>query len=58
MIMLDQLKEVMDDIERENNWAFTFIQDILIKKEEGEYTLSKKQFNKLVEIHNEYYLKY
>ena len=59
MIMLEQLKEVMDDIEPVDSWAFNYIQDILIKKEQNpNMVLSTKQFKKLVELHEKFYLKY
>ena len=59
MIMLDQLKEKLDDIADVDDWAFEFITDILIRKEENpDNKLTKKQFNKLVELHEKYYLKY
>ena len=59
MIMLDQLKEKLDDIADVDDWAFEFITDVLIRKEENpDYKLTKNQFNKLVEFHEKYYLKY
>ena len=57
MRMLDNLKEVLDDIEAEDEWAHQFVQDLLIRQEEAaaaktQFKLSPKQFNKLVEIHD------
>lgn len=56
MRMLDNLKAIMDELEKEDEWAHEFVTDILIKKEENpSHQLTKKQFNKLVEIHDKYF---
>lgn len=56
MRMLDNLKEVLDDIAADDEWAHQFVEDLLIKREEAavakrQFKLSPKQFNKLVDIH-------
>lgn len=53
--MLDNLKDVLDDIGRDDEWAHGFVQDLLIRREEGGLgRLTDKQFKKLVEIHDKY----
>ena len=53
--MLDNLKEVLDDIEQENDWEYNFVSDLLIKREEGRLgRLTDKQFMKLFDIHEKY----
>lgn len=55
MRMLDNLKEVLDMIELQNEWEFTFVTDIIERKEQDEnYTLSGKQFSILDRIHQTY----
>ena len=55
MRMLDNLKEVLDEIEQENDWEHDYVTDILVKMEEGRIKrLSGPQFAKLVEIHEKY----
>jgi hypothetical protein len=52
--MLDNLKTVLDEID--NEWALTFVEDLLIRREENRLDrLTDKQFKKLVEIHDKYY---
>lgn len=52
MKMLDDLKDVLDEIEREDEWAGNFVSDILERKESTpDYKLSGKQFEKLNQIH-------
>jgi len=55
MKLLDQLKDHMDEIERKDAWAFTFVENLLIQKEENpDKQLTGKQFTKLCEIHTKY----
>ena len=55
MIMLDQLKEVIEEIEIKNAWEYNFVQSLLIQKElHPDEKLSGKQFNILVKIHEKY----
>lgn len=45
----------MEDIELEDEWAFKFIQSIMIQKEEyPDKPLTGKQFTKLCEFHTKY----
>lgn len=55
MKLLEQLKDYMDEIEKDDSWAFGFVQSILIQKEEDpDKPLTGKQFTKLCEIHTKY----
>lgn len=55
MRMLEDLKEAFEFSQPEDEWAYNFVQDMLIKKEENpDFKLSKKQFAKLNEIHQKY----
>ena len=55
MIMLDDLKGVLDEIEKANEWEHGFVQDMLIRFEEDpDYKLINKQFKKLHDIHQRY----
>ena len=55
MKMLDDLKEVLDDIESSDDWAWRFVSDILERKEsQPGYKLSGKQFEKLNQIHQKF----
>lgn len=55
MRMLDNLKEILDEIEQASDWECGYVTDILVKMEEGKITrLSDKQFAKLVDIHEKY----
>lgn len=55
MRMLDDLRDVLEEIAAQSDWEHRFVQDILIRKEEcPEIKLTGAQFNKLVEIHNKY----
>ena len=55
MKMLDNLKEILDDLEKKDEWAHGFVQNLLIKQEEGKLgKLTLKQWNKLLEIHERY----
>lgn len=55
MRMLDELKEVLDDIEKKDAWAHKFIQDISTQKEEEpEYKLTNRQFTKIQELHKKF----
>ena len=50
--MLDNLKQELDEIEKCNDWELKFIQDLLIRREEGKLgKLTDKQFMKLLSIH-------
>lgn len=53
MRMLENLKEVLDEIEQDNDWEAKFVTDMLIRSEQG-YRLTDKQFSKLVDIHEKY----
>lgn len=51
------LKSVLDDIEREDDWALRFVTDILERREHNpDYKLSGKQFEKLNQIHQKFVL--
>lgn len=53
--LLDDLRSVLDDIEKQDDWAHKFVSDILERREHNpDYKLSIKQFNKLDEIHQKY----
>lgn len=55
MKMLDDLKDALDEIEREDEWAANFVSDILERKESvPDYKLSGKQFEKLNQIHQRF----
>lgn len=54
MKMLTDLKQILDEIEQENDWEHRFIQDMLILKEEGE-KLKPGQFKILNNIHQKYF---
>lgn len=55
MRMLDNLKEVLDEIEEDNDWNYKFVTDLLIKQEEGKLgRLTHRQFNCLVLAHEKY----
>ena len=52
---LEQLKEIVDDLETRDDWAYRFVTDMLIKFEENEnFTCSKRQFFKLVQLRDRY----
>jgi hypothetical protein len=53
MRMLENLKEVLDEIEQANEWEYKFTSDMLIRHEQGE-KLTDKQFAKLVDVHEKY----
>lgn len=53
MRMLENLKEVLDEIEQANDWEGKFLTDMLIRHEQGK-KLTDKQFAKLVDIHEKY----
>jgi len=54
-VMLDGLKANLDEIEKADPWAHKFVEDMLIRREEGRLgKLSDKQFMKLLEIHERY----
>ena len=49
--MIDNLKDVLDDIGMDNEWAHGFVQDLLIRREEGRLVrLRTSSSKKLVEI--------
>lgn len=51
----DDLRSVLDDIAKKDDWAHGFVSDILERREQNpDYKLSIKQFNKLNEIHQKY----
>jgi hypothetical protein len=53
--MLDDLRDAIDEIEREDEWAASFVSDICERKEkEPGYKLSGKQFEKLNQIHQRF----
>lgn len=53
--MYDDLRDVLDEIERSDDWAYRFVTDILERREKDpNYKLSPKQFKKLDEIHQKY----
>ena len=53
--MLDALKKNLDEIEDFDPWAHEFVEDLLIRREEGRLgKLTDKQFMKLLEIHERY----
>lgn len=53
--MYDDLRGVLDEIERSDDWAYRFVTDILERREKDpDYKLSPKQFKKLDEIHQKY----
>ena len=55
MRMLDELKDVLDTIEKDSEWEHKFVTDILIRKEKNpDYKLTGKQFSKLADIHTKY----
>lgn len=54
-VLLADLKRVLDEIEREDDWAYHFVSDILERREtDPDYKLSIKQFNKLDKLHQKY----
>ena len=53
--MLADLKEVIGEIEKNNEWEFNFIENLQIRiEEDSEYKLSNKQFNCLLKMHGKY----
>lgn len=59
MKMLDDLKDAIDEIEREDEWAANFVSDILERKKAApDYKLSGKQFEKLNQIHQRFVKKW
>lgn len=55
MRLLNQLKEHLDEIEKEDDYAHRFITDMIIRKEENpDYKLNRKQFKFLLRIHTQY----
>lgn len=53
--MYADLRNVLDEIERSDDWAYRFVTDILERRENNpDYKLSPKQFKKLDEIHQKY----
>jgi len=55
MRLLEQLKDVMDEIEATDEWAHNFVEALIIRKEERpDAQLSGPQFKKLCEIHTKY----
>jgi hypothetical protein len=55
MRMLDNLKEVIEEIEESNDCEHRFVSDLLIKQDQGNTEkLTDKQFSKLVDIHEKY----
>lgn len=53
--MLDRLKEKLDEISECNDWEHSFVQDLLIRREEGKLgRLTDKQFKKLLDLHEKY----
>ena len=55
MTMLDDLKEVLDDIEASNDWEYQFVTSIAERVEtNANYKLSGKQFEVLNRLHQKY----
>ena len=53
--MLDDLKDALDEIEANDDWAYRFVSDILERKElQLDYKLTGKQFEKLNQIHQKF----
>jgi len=53
--MLEDLKEVLDEIELQSDWDYNFVMNIVEYKERfPDRALSKKQFSKLDEVHQRY----
>lgn len=53
--MLDGLKTKLNEIEEADAWAHKFVEDLLVRREEGKLgKLTDKQFKKLLEIHERY----
>ena len=51
MRLLDQLKEHLPDMEEKDNWAYRFVENLIILKEEHpDQKLTGPQFKKLCEI--------
>ena len=56
MIMIDDLKTVLDDIEKKDDWTYRFVTDIATRLEENpDYKLTGKQFRKLCQVHHDFY---
>ena len=53
MIMLDDLKVILDEIEKENEWAHWFVLAMLYKKSQDQ-KLNSKEFERLNNIHQKY----
>ncbi len=51
--MLNDLKEVLEEIEKQNDWEHRFVENMLILKEQGK-KLSGPQFKTLSGIHDKY----
>ena len=55
MSMLDNLKEVLDEIEEDNDWNDKFLTDMLVKYENGTLgRLTSRQLNCLLLAHEQY----
>lgn len=53
--MLANLRLELDSLAESDAWAHDFVQDLLIREEEGKLgKLTDKQFKKLLEIHERY----
>lgn len=53
--MLVNLKNELEEIEKADPWAHKFVEDLLVRREEGTLgRLSDKQFMKLLEIHERF----
>lgn len=55
MRMLDDLRQMLGDIEKANEWEHKFITDLLERKESrSDYRLSARQFAILADIHQKH----
>jgi len=53
--MLANLRAELDEIEKCNEWEHRFVQDLIIREDEGRLgKLTDKQFMKLLDIHEKY----
>lgn len=52
--MLENLRDRLDEIERDNEWNYRFVCDLCERCESGPYRLSDKQFKVLHRIHQKY----
>lgn len=56
MAMLDDLMEIIDELEVKDDFAYSFITNLKIRKENNpDRQMSGKEFKTLVDVHNRYY---